>query len=472
MPEITELSVNSGYREQNPLCTMLKNNSETSPLKIDLFPIVDKPVELSFTGEQISSDGGLLLLREVENQIGLIDRISSCITDIRDQRYTDHSIKEMVLQRVFQIAAGYEDCNDCNDLRNDMVFKMCAGRLPRSGSELASQPTMSRFENSVSYKDLYRIGEIIFDNFVKSYSDEPPLIIFDCDDTNNNIYGQQELSLFNQYYHGYCYMPLHIYEGLSGKLITTILKPGRRSKQNNIASLLKKIIARIREEWPNTLVIVRGDGHFASADFMDWCEEEYNTGFITGLSGNSKLHQLAGATIKSAEREFRQYGKPVKRYHSFWYQAGSWAKPRRVIVKVEVSGMGTNIRYIVTDQDQFRTRDLYEKGYCARGAMELRIKDHKLYLKSDRSSCNTFKANQFRLFLHSLAYVLLHSLQKEVLQGTEFANVTFKTIQNKVIKTAAWVKELKTKIKIELPRCCPTKAVQTNCLHMFCIMRV
>ena len=472
LPEITELAVNSGYREQNPLCTMLKNNSENSPLKIDLFPIVDKSVELSFTGEQISSDGGLLLLREVENHIGLIDRISSCITDSRDQRYTDHSITEMLLQRVFQIAAGYEDCNDCNDLRNDMIFKMCAGRLPQSGSELASQPTMSRFENSVSYKDLYRIGEMIFDNFIQSYSDEPPLIIVDCDDTNNNTYGQQELSLFNQYYQGYCYMPLHIYEGLSGRLITTILKPGRRSKQNNIASLLKKIIARIREKWPNTMVIVRGDGHFASVDFMDWCEEEYNTGFITGLTGNSKLHQLADVTIKSAEREFRQYGMPVKRYHSFHYQAGSWAKPRRVIVKVEVSEMGTNIRYIVTDQTEFRTRDLYEKGYCARGAMELRIKDHKLYLKSDRSSCNSFKANQFRLFLHSLAYVLLHTLQKEVLQGTEFANVTFKTIQNKIIKTAAWVKELKTKIKIELPRCCPTKAVQTNSLQMFSILRV
>ena len=366
----------------------------TTPLRFDLFPIVDKSVELSFTGEQISSDGGLLLLREVENQIGLIDRISNCITDNRDQRCTDHSLKEMLLQRVFQIAAGYEDGNDCNDLRNDMVFKMYAGRLPQSGSELASQPNMSRFENSVVNKDLYRIGELIFDNFVESYSDEPPLII------------------------------------------------------------------------------VRGDGHFASAVFMDWCEEKYNIGFLTGLTGNIKLHQLANVAIKSAEREFRLYGKPVQRYHSFWYLAGSWAKPRRAIVKVEVSDMGTNIRYIVTNQTQFRTRDLYEKGYCARGAMELRIWDHKLYLKSDRSSCNNFKASQFRLLLHSLAYVLLHTFQQEVLQGTEFANVTIKTIQNKVIKTAAWVKELKTKIKIELPRCCPTKAVQTNCLQMFSILRV
>ena len=451
---------------------MLKNNFESTPQNLDLFPVSDKPVALSFTGDQISSDGGLLLLREVESQLGLIDRISSCVTDDRDQRYIDHTIKEMLTQRVFQIAAGYEDCNDCDDLRDDMVFKMCAGRLPQSGQELASQPTMSRLENSVDSKDLYRMGVEFLDTFIDSYDREPKVIILDCDDTNNDTYGQQELSLFNNYYHEYCYMPLHIYEGLSGNLITTILKPGRRNKQSDVASLLKKLIGRLRKEWANTMIIVRGDGHFASADFMQWCDGEYKTSFITGLSGNSKLHKLADVTIKSAEREFKQYSKPVKRYHSFWYQAGSWAKPQKVVVKVEVSDMGSNIRYIVTDLVHFRTRDLYEKGYCARGAMELRIKEHKLYLKSDRSSCNSFKANQFRLFLHSMAYVLLHTLQKEVLRGTEFANATFKTIQNKIIKTAAWVKELKTKIKIELPRCCPTKTIQSNCLEMFSIMRI
>ena len=451
---------------------MLKNNFESTPQNLDLFPVSDKPVALSFTGDQISSDGGLLLLREVESQLGLIDRISSCVTDDRDQRYIDHTIKEMLTQRVFQIAAGYEDCNDCDDLRDDMVFKMCAGRLPQSGQELASQPTMSRLENSVDSKDLYRMGVEFLDTFIDSYDREPKVIIMDCDDTNNDTYGQQELSLFNNYYHEYCYMPLHIYEGLSGNLITTILKPGRRNKQSDVASLLKKLIGRLREEWANTMIIVRGDGHFASADFMQWCDGEYKTSFITGLSGNSKLHKLADVTIKSAEREFKQYSKPVKRYHSFWYQAGSWAKPQKVVVKVEVSDMGSNIRYIVTDLVHFRTRDLYEKGYCARGAMELRIKEHKLYLKSDRSSCNSFKANQFRLFLHSMAYVLLHTLQKEVLRGTEFANATFKTIQNKIIKTAAWVKELKTKIKIELPRCCPTKTIQSNCLEMFSTMRI
>ena len=451
---------------------MIKNYSETTPIVHELFPVSNKQIELSFTGDDISSDGGLLLLREVENQTGLINRISNCITDNRDQRYVDHTIREMLTQRVFQIAAGYEDCNDCDDLRDDMIFKTCAGRLPQTGLSLASQPTMSRLENSIKSQDLYRIGQELVDTFVESYDREPGVIILDCDDTNNNTYGQQELNLFNQYYHDHCYMPLHIYEGLSGKLITTILKPGRRSKQSDIASLLKKLILHLRKEWANTMIIVRGDSHFTSADFMRWCEEQYNTGYITGVSGHRKLHEMAAVTIQSAEREFKQYGKYVKRYHSFLYQAGSWSQPQKVVVKVEVSAMGTNIRYIVTNLVQFRAKDLYEKGYCARGAMELRIKEHKLYLRSDRSSCHRFKANQFRLFLHSIAYVLLHTFQKEVLKGTEFENATFKTIQNKIIKTAAWVKEMKTKVKIELPRCCPTKSIQSNCLEMFAVMRV
>lgn len=451
---------------------MIKNNFETDQRTLDLFPVSGKKVELSYTGEQISSDGGLLLLREVENQLGLINRISSCITDIRDQRYIDHTVNELITQRVFQIAAGYEDCNDCNDLRGDMVFKACAGRLPQTGNDLGSQPTMSRLENAVGPRDLLKMGKCLLDAFMSTYDSPPGVIVIDCDDTNNNTYGQQELTLFNAYYHDHCYMPLHIYEGLSGKLITTILKPGRRNKQNNVASLLKKIILHLRKQWPGTMIIVRGDSHFASKDFMQWCADRPMTGYITGLSGNKRLHGLAAVTIESAKREFKQYGKPVKRYHSFMYQAASWETPQKVTVKVEVSSMGANIRYVVTNLANVRAKQLYEKGYCARGAMELRIKEHKLYLKSDRSSCNSFYANQFRLFLHSIAYVLLHTMQKELFKGTEYANATFKTIQNKIIKTAAWVKEMKTKIKVEFPISCITKELQVKAFEMLCLLKV
>ena len=450
---------------------MINKNTENFTQELKLFPVKGKNIELSFSGDRISSDGGLLLLRELESQLNLLSSASSCIQDVRDQRYIDHTVKELLSQRVFQIAAGYEDCNDCNDLREDMILKMCAGRLPQTDNDLASQPTMSRLENSVTKSDLFRLGKCLVDHFMGSYSEPPPVIILDCDDTNNDTYGQQELALFNNYYNEYCYMPLHIYEGLSGKLITTILKPGRRNKQAKIAKLLQKLVFYLRARWPKTKIIVRGDSHFASQDFMNWAGIQPNVGFITGLTGNVKLHELARVTIESAQREFNQYQKPVKRYHSFMYKAGSWENYQRVIVKVEVSTMGTNIRYIVTSLVDFRTRDLYEKGYCARGSMELRIKDHKLYLKSDRSSCTKFTANQFRLFLHSMAYILIHTLQKEVLAGSELANATMKTIQNKIIKTAAWVKEMKTRIKIELPQFCPTKQEQIKGFEILMLLR-
>jgi len=450
---------------------MIYKNTENFAPGLNLFPIKGRHIELSYSGDRISSDGGLLLLRELDSQLNLLLSASNCIQDARDHRYIDHSIKELLTQRVFQIAAGYEDCNDCDDLREDMILKMCAGRLPQSDNDLASQPTMSRLENTVTRTDLFRLGKCLVDIFISSYSKTPSVIILDCDDTDNDTYGQQELALFNNFYNEHCYMPIHIYEGLSGKLVTTILRPGRRNKQVNVARLLQKLVSYLRMKWPKTKIIVRGDSHFESKDFMDWTGTQSNVGFITGLAGNAKLHELAQITIESAQREFNQYQKPVKRYHSFMYKAGSWENYQRVIVKVEVTSMGTNIRYIVTSLTDFRTRDLYEKGYCARGSMELRIKDHKLYLKSDRSSCTKFTANQFRLFLHSMAYILIHTLQKEVLKGSEYANATMKTIQLKIIKTAAWVKEMKTKIKIELPQFCTTKTEQIRGYERLIILR-
>jgi hypothetical protein len=450
---------------------MIDKKTEISTPEFNLFPIQGKNIELSFNGARISSDGGLLLLRELDSKLSLLSSASNCIHDERDHHYIDHSVKELLTQGVFQIAAGYEDCNDCNDLREDMIFKMCAGRLPQSENDLASQPTMSRLENSVIKTDLFRLGKLLVDTLISSYSIVPSVIILDCDDTNNVTYGQQELALFNTFYNEHCYMPIYIYKGLSGKLVTTILRPGCRNKRANIARLLQKLISYLRVQWPKTKIIIGGDSHFASQDFMDWTCIQPNLSFITGLAGNAKLHELSHKTVESAKREFDRYKNPVKRYHSFMYKAGSWERYQRVIVKVEVTSMGINIRYIVTNLNDFRTRDLYDKGYCARGSMELRIKDHKLYLKSDRSSCTKFEANQFRLFLHSMAYILIHTLQKQVLKGTEYVNATMKTIQLKIIKTAVWVKEMKTKIRIELPQFCSTKNEQLRSFEMLRMLR-
>lgn len=439
--------------------------------QLNLFQLADfnkKGVELSFTQEHTSNDGGLLLLKEVDQHIGLIDQLSGCFNDTRHPGYVKHSIGSMFRQRIMQIAAGYEDTNDCNILKDDGILKICSN----SEHSLASQPTMCRLENQPSSKELYKMAKVFIDVFVASYDSPPGVIILDCDDTSALVYGQQELSLFNTYYGDHCFMPLHIYEGITGKLITTVLKPGRRSKSINVFSIMKKIINYLHTVWPNTLIILRGDSHFCSKEFMAWSHLDTKKGFITGLSGNKALHDLAKITIDSAEREYSQYGKPVKRYHSFQYKAATWEHLQRVVVKVEVSSMGTNIRYIVSSLKNIRTKALYEQGYCARGSAELRIKDHKTYLLSDRMSCSSFKANQFRLFLHSAAYVLIHTLQNKVLKGTEFCKATMKTIQLKVLKVAAKVKIMRTKVKVELPINFYSRWEFEQCLKIFETLRI
>ena len=438
------------------------------PTIFNLSDLVKKPVEVSFILEKTSSEGGLLLLNEVDRQIGLIEKLSHCIKDSRHQSYIQHTYDSMFRQRIMQIAAGYEDGNDCNYLKNDGILKICA----QSENLLASQPTMCRLENQPQTTELYQMAKVFVDNFIASYTDSPEFIILDCDDTSALVYGQQELALFNTYYGDHCFMPLHIYEGMSGKLVTTILKPGRRSKSVNVFAIMKRLINYLHKHWPDTLIILRGDGHFCSKEFMDWCHNDQTTGFITGIAGNKTLNQLAKVTIESAQREFKQYGKPVKRYHSFEYKAGSWEHSQRIVVKVEANSMGTNVRYVASNLKKVRAKALYETGYCARGSAELRIKEHKTYLLSDRMSCNSFLANQFRLFLHSAAYVLIHILQTEILKETEYCNATMKTIQLKLIKTAARVNFMKTKVKIELPCEFYSRWVFEKCFKMFEVLRI
>ena len=447
------------------------NKIDAPQSSLHLFQVQNKPIELNYSGEKISVDGGLLLLKGIDDQVGMIKKFSSCIDDNRDQRYIDHTIESIVSQRVYQIAAGYEDANDCNSLRNDAIIKLCSNHLPESDIDLGSQSTMSRFENSVRRSELYRIAKMFVEEFVSSYESEPHVIILDPDDTNNNAYGNQLQIEYNHYYGEYVFMPLHIYEGLSGKLITTVLKPGRRSKSVSVFAILKRIIELLRQHWKNTTIIVRGDSHFHCPELTSYSKTHEKIILITGLAGNSILKELSETTVKSAKKQFKNTDRPVRMYHSFTYKAGSWEFSERVIVKVEVTNMGTNIRYIATNTWEYRAKQMYEIGYRARGNAELRIKDHKTYLKSDRTSCNKFEANQLRMFFHSIAYVLIHTLQKEVLRGTEFANSTMETIQLKLLKTAAKVKELKTKIKIEFPRICPVKNIQTKAFNILEILR-
>ena len=451
-------------------------NSVSAPqplaLPLNLTEVDNKPVLLDFDGGQISSDGGLLLLREVEQQIGIIKSLTETIHDARDARYVRHTIMDLMMQRVSQIAAGYEDADDCDDLRADPIIKMCAGRSPETDDDLASQPTMSRFENSITRTYLYRLAKVFVDNFIASYDKEPNIMVLDFDDTEDKTHGDQQLALFNKYFDAYCFMPLHVYEGLTGKLITTILKPGKRNNGKTMLAIIKRFISYIRCHWPNTIIIFRGDSHFTYPDVMAWIDEQENVYFNTGLTANSRLATLVQTQIERAKKLYHLHNNKVSLYHSFYYKADSWNRYRRVIAKIEILADGLlNVRYIVTNLVQAKAKTLYCDIYCARGNAELYIKDHKLYLKSDRTSCHRFAANQFRLLLHSAAYVLIHALKTNILKHTQWSNATMATIQLRLLKIGARVRQLKTRIKVELPSCYPLKETLTKSFQIFELLR-
>ncbi|KKK60100.1 hypothetical protein LCGC14_3027740, partial [marine sediment metagenome] len=268
---------------------------------------------------------------------------------------------------------GYEDANDANDLRIDPGFKASCNRLP-SGDDLASQPTITRFENSISKKDLYRIAEVFLDRFIASYDTPPEAIVLDIDDTDDETHGAQQMSLFNGYHDEYCYMPLFIFEGQTGNLVTSILRPGKRPNGREIRSIIKRVIKRIRSAWPKVGILVRGDSHFATPELYSWCDK-HNVHYILGLSKNSTLKELAQFTMAAAHRRYETFGEKARVFKELSYQAGTWHRALRVIIMAEVSVMGENLRFVVTSLEHGQPSFIYETAYCGRGQMGNFIKD-------------------------------------------------------------------------------------------------
>jgi hypothetical protein len=430
---------------------------ENTQLALEFPSVNGKKVVADFDGGVVTSDAGLLFLRQTERGVRIIDRIVGCIPDSRHQSYVDHTMRELITQRVMQIACGYEDADDSDSLRRDPALKIACGRTPISGADLASQPTMSRLENSVSRTTLYRIGQAFVEAFIASYRRAPKKIILDVDDTDDPTHGAQQLSLFNAYYDEYCYMPLHIYEGYSGKLILSVLRPGKRPKGQEVVAILSRVIQCIRQQWPKVRIVIRGDSHFSSPQLFDLCASMRKVHFVVGLSNNKALAALVEDAVKRVEDAHKQVEKKLKIFVEFPYQAKSWSDPQRVICKIEVNEQGRNVRFIVTDMNGKGPQRMYDKSYCARGRMENFIKNHKTYLHSDRTSCHVFEANQVRLFLHSAAYVLLHALNEKGLRHTSLAGSQFDTIILKVVKIGAQVIERLSQIRIHLPTSTPFK---------------
>ena len=430
---------------------------QNKQLSLQFASISGKKVTADFTGGDVTSDVGVMVMREVADKIGIIEQLAQAIHDERHQSYVKHEMIELLMQRIFQIICGYEDANDANDLRIDPGFKASCDKLP-SEADLASQPTITRFENSITTKDLYRIAKVIVDHFIASYKTPPEAIILDIDDTEDETHGAQQLSLFNAYHDEYCYQPLFIFEGTSGKLVTSILRPGKRPNGKEVRSIFKRVIKRIRSVWPNVGILVRGDCHFATPELYSWCDK-HNVHYILGLTKNSVLKQLAQSTMAAAHLRRETFDEKARIYKEIRYQASSWHRQLRVIVMAEVSAMGENLRFVVTSLEHGQPSFIYETAYCGRGQMENFIKDHKIALKSGRTSCHSFTANCFRLMLHSAAYVIMHTLREKALAGTAFAKAQFDTIRLKLLKIGAEVTELKTRLHFTLPASCPAKDI-------------
>jgi hypothetical protein len=413
-------------------------------------PLKKRKVTAVFDEPLVSSDGGLLLVREVLEQTGIIRSLSSAIHDPRHPSYINHSMKEMLTQRVAQICCGYEDADDCDLLRDDPLFKLAAGRVPED-APLASQPTMSRLENRVSTRELLRMAYAIADHFIASFDRAPKAIVLDLDPTSDHVHGQQQMALFNKFEDEYCFMPFHLYDGLSGKLITTVLRPGKVPAAHEIIAILKRVVRRIRAHFPETLLVFRADSHHTKPAVMDWLERN-DVEFVTGLQINARLKADFSRTLEEARKKRERTRRDATVYTSAHYQARSWSRPRRVICRVLVTENGEDMRFILSSFEQAGAKYLYETVYCGRGAMELMIKDHKNGLRSDRTSCHRFSANQFRLFLHSAAYIVMHHLRSVCLKGTAYARAEFQTIRLRLLKIGVRVENGKTRILLHLPK--------------------
>ena len=285
------------------MCKGTSKNSDYQEKTLFSLPeiVSDKKIRVDFDSPDISSNGGLLLVGNMRNSLAW--KIGSLIPDDRKKEFIHHTYMEMVSQRIGQILCGYEDANDCNRLRSDSALKMSCGRKP-SDADLSSQPTMTRLENNIGSKTLYRIGKLFLDEYISSFDKAPKKIIVDADDTNANTYGAQQLTLFNAYYNEYCYMPLLLFDGMTGKLMLPLLRPGRRNKSLSVARIMQRVVEYLHEHWPNTVIELRGDSHFASHEFMDWAPDKWYVRYLTGLSANSTLLSMVDKQKQRAENDY------------------------------------------------------------------------------------------------------------------------------------------------------------------------
>jgi hypothetical protein len=413
------------------------------------FPFVGaRKVRAVFDAEPISSDGGALLLRQIDRRVGLLDAMSVALPDPRDPRYVEHTLVELLRQRVYGIALGYEDCNDATTLRRDPVLKLCCDRDPFSDPDLASQPTLSRLENEAGPKSCYLLGRAILESYFRRHPKRPKRLILDLDTTADPTHGQQEFSAFHAFYDEHIYLPLLVYDQ-DGDLLAAVLQPGKPQGVGGAVAILRRIVERVRQQWPKLPIVIRGDSGFASPDMYVACQQ-LEVDFLLGLGPNSRLKKIAAPLQEKARRRFLRTNEKVRLFSSTRYRARRrWPRSYRVLIKAEHQSIGANVRFVVTTLEG-RAHDLYDDCYVARAeACENSIKDLKNVLKADRLSCHRFWANQFRLLLHAAAYVLMYELRR-VAHGTELEQAQMDTLRLRLLKIGVQVTSTARRVWLHL----------------------
>jgi hypothetical protein len=413
-----------------------------------------------FDGGTISSDGGAFLLRQTDQRLNLLPRLAECFLDGRNQEQVEHSILEMLSQRIYGLALGYEDLNDHEQLRKDPVFGILAGR-EELGEPLAGKSTLNRMELGAGTKDRYKkitfwrdaMDELLVKVFIESYEAAPAEIILDVDTTDLPLHGKQEGRFFHGYYDSYCYLPLYIFCG--EQVLCARLREANHDAAFGSLEEIQRIVAQIRTVWPDVKIILRGDSGFCRNALMNWCESN-RVDFVFGLARNQKLRKIIGAEMHEATEQWNQTGKPARVFSEFDYQAkktkkGGWDRQRRVAAKAEHIDGKENPRFVVTSltSEEWAAQALYEELYCARGDMENRIKE-QFSLFADRVSTETMRANQMRLYLSTMAYVLVCGLRRLGLKETELAEAQVSTIRTKLLKIGAQIRVTVRKVWVSM----------------------
>ena len=444
--------------------------TECSQESFRFAPHFSRRVEAGFSAGRVSSDGGALLLRQVDHRIHLLDRLATCFEDGRDPERIEHTVEQMLSQRIYGLALGYEDLNDHEQLRSDPVFGLLSGKR-RLEESLAGKSTLNRLELAGRTNRYHKIGysaeaidRLLGELYIESHTTAPDQIVLDLDATDIPLYGHQPERFFHGYYDSYCYLPLYIFAG--DQLLCARLRPANQDAAAGSLAEVQRIVAQLRQRWPEVKIVLRADSGFCREDLMSWCECN-RVDYVFGLARNKRLRRIIGKPMHEAQMLHQATGKAARIFSEFPYQTrNSWSRPRRVVAKAEYLDKGENPRFVVTSLSNkaWAAQDLYEKFYCARGEMENRIKE-QMHLFADRLSTDEMRGNQLRLYFSALAYTMVEALRRLALKGTQWAQAQVDTIRLRLFKIGAVVRISVRRIVLRMSSAYPWKDIYTQAFH-------